>query len=109
MKRICWGITFCATLALCINIACAQVSPPDANAKDNSKMASGIDITVSPRFWYVYEIAASGKPQGPVVQQGNALTIPMTGLAFSAKHAALPDTAFVLSAIYGRGRLEVSP
>jgi hypothetical protein len=84
---------------------------PNTDAAASRSMLPGIDITVSPRFWYQYSISDNGKPVrgASAVQTGNTVTIPMSGLAVSAKHAALPDTSFILSALYGRGKEEIHP
>ncbi|MBV9824351.1 MAG: hypothetical protein JO001_01525 [Alphaproteobacteria bacterium] len=93
--------------------ACAKASlaqeafgaAPDADVKGPLTSDTAVDLTATPRFWYMFSTFANGKalPGQKSLTSTASVSFPMAGAAISARLGVLPDTTFVFSALDGPG------
>jgi hypothetical protein len=101
----------CLVVVLTFASARAQTPiAPTASSPSTDPMSSYLDLSVAPRFWYMYSTFANGKPiPGQTsLSTSAAVTFPMTGVGVTAKFPALPATTFLLSGLYGAGTEKIS-
>src|SRR6516165_1447453 len=62
-----------------------------------------VELQVGPRFWYLMETHSISTPQNNLnLGSVQSASFPMAGGTLSARFARLPNTTFILSALYGK-------
>src|SRR4051795_8242141 len=103
MKTI-WSLMRVSVLVIAASPAFAQITniSPELASGQPVLETPEIELQVGPRFWYLW--TTSGVPKSTnlaSVSTNSFNTFPMAGGTLAARLRALPDTTFVLSAIYG--------
>jgi hypothetical protein len=80
--------------------------PGGAESAEPVSPVPGAEFQIGPRFWYSFFTSGATKSTTPTLLSTNAGdAFPMAGLVGSARFSSLPDTTFVLSALYGKARV----
>src|SRR5438270_5844393 len=87
------------------------VSPPPVPASALSEpifVHPNVDLQFTPRFWYFFGSLGTPKPAPATAASVESPEFPMAGASLSARFAALPETTFVLTGLYGRAEVKAS-
>src|SRR5436305_1002749 len=101
------GLPLAILFAANAELAFAQVQPDVLPAQtvapplQSTWAIPGVTLQFAPRFWYLFATAGEPKQNNFVVSHNSDSEYPMAGFAASANFAGLPETTFVLTALYG--------
>jgi hypothetical protein len=100
-------------VALSANVALAQTpgapttQPGILVAPAPAPPPAAIDFSIAPRFWYLFSSGGFPKPASSLSLTSNPqFELPMAGATVSARPAALPDTTFLLTFLYGQSTVD---
>jgi hypothetical protein len=101
-------VTAWLTTAQTLAQTAAPPSPFPAPAGNNILTTPEVELQVGPRFWYLVETNGLFNPPNPAfINTTQSITFPMAGATLSSRFSALPNTNFILSALYGKTTFSV--
>jgi hypothetical protein len=106
------ALLFLVSTALTAGQALGQTAaqPPLAVAPAGETILKTPDVELQfgPRFWYLVEANGLFNPPNPAfINTTQSITFPMAGATLSSRFSTLPDTTFILSALYGKTTFSV--